>query len=101
MVAALGGHLDTVKLLVARGADVKAKDDEDMTGLLNAVKGNFGDVASALVEAGSNPDDPFVDDSGNERNLLLDAVMVENEKFAKLLIENDANVNYKVSSWED
>lgn len=38
MVAAQGGHLDMTKLLVEKGADVKAKDEEGFTPLLNAVK---------------------------------------------------------------
>lgn len=38
MVAAQGGHEDVVRLLVERGADVRAKDEEGFTPLLNAVK---------------------------------------------------------------
>lgn len=38
MVAAQGGHDEVVKLLVERGADVRAKDEEGFTPLLNAVK---------------------------------------------------------------
>lgn len=38
MVAAQGGHEDVVRLLVERGADVRAEDEEGFTPLLNAVK---------------------------------------------------------------
>lgn len=38
MVAAQGGHEAVVKLLVERGADVRSKDEEGFTPLLNAVK---------------------------------------------------------------
>ncbi|CAM9789033.1 unnamed protein product, partial [Sphacelaria rigidula] len=38
MVAAQGGHLEMVTLLTDNGADVKAKDEEGFTALLNAVK---------------------------------------------------------------
>lgn len=38
MVAAQGGHEAVVKLLVGKGADVRAKDEEGFTPLLNAVK---------------------------------------------------------------
>ncbi|CAM9886313.1 unnamed protein product, partial [Discosporangium mesarthrocarpum] len=62
MVAAQGGHLDTVQLLVGKGADVRAVDEDGVSALINAVKGNYGDVASFLVESGANPDDVFVDD---------------------------------------
>lgn len=38
MVAAQGGHVEVAKLLVERGADVRAKDEQLFTPLLNAVK---------------------------------------------------------------
>lgn len=38
MVAAQGGHEEVVRLLVGKGADVRAKDEEGYTPLLNAVK---------------------------------------------------------------
>lgn len=38
MVAAQGGHLEMVTLLMDKGADVAAKDEEGFTALLNAVK---------------------------------------------------------------
>ena len=38
MVAAQGGHEEVVRLLVERGADVRAKDEEDYTALISAVK---------------------------------------------------------------
>ena len=62
MVAAQGGHIGTVKLLVEAGAAVDVADDEGMTPLLNAIKGNFGDIALYLVQNGANPNDVFVDE---------------------------------------
>lgn len=62
MVAAQGGHIGTVKLLVEAGATVDVADDEGMTPLLNAIKGNFGDIALYLVEHGANPNDVFIDE---------------------------------------
>lgn len=38
MVAAQGGHEAVVRLLVEKGGDVRAKDEEGFTPLLNAVK---------------------------------------------------------------
>ena len=38
MVAAQGGHEDVLRLLLERGADVRAKDEEGFSALLNAVK---------------------------------------------------------------
>jgi len=67
-----------------------------------AVKGNYGEVASVLVEAGADPDTPYVDDDGDSHNLLMDAIIVENAEFALLLIEHGANLyhedDHKVST---
>jgi ankyrin repeat protein len=94
-VAAQGGHLAVVDYLIQVGADVSVKDDEERTPLVLAIKGNHGKVANSLVKAGANPNTPFVDEKGETHNLLFDAVMVENEEFAKLLIENGADLYHK------
>jgi len=94
-VAAEDGHLDCVNLLIAAGADVSVLDDEERTPLQLAVKGNYGEVASALVKAGADPDTPYVDDDGETHNLLMDSVIVENADFALLLIEHGADLYHK------
>lgn len=94
-VAAQGGHLKTVNLLLEGGAKVDVKDEQDRTALMLAVKGNYGEVASQLVKNGSNPNTKFVDAEGETHNLLMDALMVENIDFALLLVENGADLYYK------
>ncbi|KAL9181110.1 hypothetical protein ACHAXT_009915 [Thalassiosira profunda] len=94
-VAAEEGHLECVNLLVAAGADVTVVDEEERTPLLLAVKGNYGEVASALVKAGADPNTPYVDDEGASHNLLMDSIIVENADFALLLIEHGADPYYK------
>jgi uncharacterized protein len=94
MVAAQGGHIGTVTMLVEAGATVDMKDDENLTPLLHAVKGNYGKVAYYLVEHGANPNDVFVDEKNKSHNLLMDAVVVANSDFALLLIDKGANLNY-------
>jgi ankyrin repeat protein len=94
-VAAEEGHLECVNLLVAAGADVTVVDEEERTPLLLAVKGNYGEVASALVKAGADPNTPYVDEEGESHNLLMDSIIVENEDFALLLIENGADLYYR------
>lgn len=94
-VAAEEGHLECVNLLIAAGADVTVVDEEDRTPLLLAVKGNYGEVASALVKAGADPNTPYVDDEGESHNLLMDSIIVENAAFALLLIENGADLYYR------
>ena len=91
-VAAQGGHLDCINILVEAGADVAIEDDEDRTPLLLAVKGNYGDVAIALVKGGADPNTPYVDDEGASHNLLFDSLVVENNEFAALLIESGADI---------
>jgi serine/threonine-protein phosphatase 6 regulatory ankyrin repeat subunit B len=93
-VAAQGGHLATVEALVEAGANIGIQDEENRTSLLMAIKGNHGEVASALVRGGADPNTPYVDDEGKSHNLLFDAIMVENEDFAKLLIEKGADLSH-------
>lgn len=91
-VAAQGGHLDMVKLLIAEGIDVSVKDEDGRTALSLAVAGNHAECAKVLVEAGADPNTPYVDEDGETHNLLFDAIMVENEEFALLLIEKGADI---------
>ena len=93
-VAAMSGHLEMVKLLVDNGIDVSHKDDEGRIALTLAVANSHAEVAKALVAAGSDPNTPYVDDDGESHNLLFDAIMVENEEFALLLIEKGADIYY-------
>ena len=94
-VAALGGHLEVVKMLLEKGALPRVKDDEDQTPLLNAVSGNFGDVAFALVEGGADPNDVYVDEDQKAHNLLWDSIVVENTKFAALLVQKGADLSHR------
>ena len=94
-VAAEEGHLECVKLLIDAGADVTVLDDEERSPLLLAIKGNYGEVASALIKAGADPNTPYVDEEGESHNLLMDSIIVENADFALLLIEHGADLYYK------
>lgn len=94
IVAAQGGHIGTVKLLVEAKADVRVTDDEDMTPLLSAIKGNYAAVATYLVQNGADPNDVYIDEKSKKHNLLMDAVVVNNTEFALLLIEKGANASH-------
>ncbi|CBJ30921.1 conserved unknown protein [Ectocarpus siliculosus] len=84
---------DVMRALVEGGADVRAVDDQGLSALLNAVKGNFGDAASYLVEKGADANDVYVDEGGDRHSLLMDAIIVENVPFAELLVKHGADVN--------
>jgi ankyrin repeat protein len=94
-VAAQGGYLEMVNVLLEVGADVSHLDDAGRSPLVLAVQGNHGEVATALVAAGSDPNTPYVDDDGDIHYLLFDAIVVENEDFALLLIERGADIYRK------
>jgi ankyrin repeat protein len=94
-VAAQGGHLACVKVLLEAGADVSVKDDEDRDPMYLAVKGNHGEVVKVLVQAGSNPNMPFKDEDGAAHNLLMDSIIVENNDFSQTLIEKGADIYYQ------
>ena len=94
-VAAQGGHLEVVQYLIdVAKVDVNIADDAGRTPLTLAIKGNYDEVATTLVKAGANPNQAYVDDDGVSHNLLFDAIMIENEEFATLLVENGADLYY-------
>ena len=95
IVATQGGHLECVQALLDAGADATLVDAEGRTALTLAIKGNYGDVAIALIKAGADPNMPFTDEEGVEHNLLFDSIMVENEEFAKVLVEKGADLYHK------
>jgi hypothetical protein len=53
--AAQGGHLEICAELLARGADVNARNDEGATPLLLAVQGGFTDTVRLLLSRGADP----------------------------------------------
>jgi ankyrin repeat protein len=94
-VAAQGGHMDVVRYLIdVAKVDVTIVDDAGRTPLSMAIKGNYNEVAKVLVKAGGNPNLPYIDDKNVSHNLLFDAIMIENEDFATLLIEHGADLYY-------
>ena len=56
MLAAYHGHAETVDALVARGADVNARNDRDQSPVAGAIFKGEDDIVRALVAAGADLD---------------------------------------------
>ncbi|GAB3651492.1 ankyrin repeat domain-containing protein [Glycomyces tarimensis] len=56
MLAAYHGHADTVRALIAKGADVNKRNDRDQSPLAGAVFKDYGEVVTVLLGAGADPD---------------------------------------------
>jgi len=83
-VAASQGHIDVAKLLIARGADVKARGFDGRTPLHDAALGSNEKMVRLLLENGA---DPKAASSHGGPLFTLDV------RSARLLIENGADVN--------
>lgn len=82
---------DAAKAALSGGADANARNDKGAPVLFIAVQKRSADLAELLVEAGANPDAQYEDYIG--ATPLMMAVGVKDLQLAKLLLENDADVN--------
>lgn len=95
MLAAQGGFQPIVELLVENtSAEINVYDDEDMSPLIYAIKGNHYPTAIYLLKHGANGNDILRDEKNKEHNILLDAVVGSHLDLAIALVEDGkANVN--------
>lgn len=89
--AALYGHKDVVRLLLANGADVNAKDEDGLTPLHLASFGGSKDVAELLL---TNKADVDARDKLGQTPLHWAALFAQRD-VAQLLLANHADVNAK------
>ena len=107
MLATQNGHLHVAQAIAeaAERSGVIAsimghKDADGLSALAHAVKGKHLGVAQFLLQLeGVDPDDSYVDEAtGLEVNLLLRAVVEEDEAFAMQLIDKGCRVDVADSS---
>jgi hypothetical protein len=55
MAAASSGHMEVVKLLLVRGADVNQVNNFDQSAFSDAMYAGHGEIARLLLERGANP----------------------------------------------
>jgi len=85
--ASTNGNIDIVKLLIDAGADINAKDNDDITALLWACSGGYLEIVKLLLEAGA---DPNIQDNEGYTALMWVSTYLE---IAKLLILSGTNPN--------
>jgi ankyrin repeat protein len=89
MCAALAGDTEAVKVLVARGAGVNAKDAEGRTALMFAVINMHHETVKALLEGGADVNGR-ANDGGTA---LMLAASCGDAEIVRLLLSNGADVS--------
>lgn len=90
--AAMDGNFEKVKLLIEKGADVNAKNNNGQTALMYASREGDLEIAKYLVENGT---DINAKDSDWGYTALIYAAEYVNLEIVQFLIESVADVNIK------
>ena len=100
-VAAQSGFKNVIEAVLSDKSNsslVNTEDSEGRSPLVLAVRNNYGSTASLLLENGADPNVSYTSedegDSVTVHNLLMDALIVENEDFAQLLIAKGARLDF-------
>ena len=102
-IAVDNGHLDIVKLLLKKGANVNHKDNANMTCLHYAYRSGHYDVAEYLLEYGAkiNNKDCFTTYSGVSNCTRMVELFLENGANVQYMIKIDNNMNDDVKNYID
>jgi ankyrin repeat protein len=89
--AASDGDVETIKTLLAMGANIEQHDYEYDTPLAAAMHADHIDAMEALIEGGANVDGTCVEDY----TPLILAILDENDCMVEFLLTKGANIHYK------
>lgn len=92
MHASEAGVLDTVRTLIARGADVNARENEGRTPLMLASQEGHAGVVGLLI---NNEADVNAIEVVHNYTALMLAAMNDHALVVKMLLKHDANKNMK------
>lgn len=96
-IASQSGHLPVVKLLIEKGSDVNATDDDGSTALFSAAIRGDAPLALFLLEHGASPAALV---STKKQTPLHGAALSENEIILEALIDHGAEMNpVDVNGW--
>lgn len=94
MFAARSGDLESVKLLVAKGANVNDMDGWGVSAMTLAAHSGFADVVDFLLEMKANPNFMLAGFSP-----LHEAIMRRDEHMVKALLDHGANPSDQLRTW--
>src|SRR5579871_1966371 len=94
MFAARVGDLESAKLLVAAGANVKDEDAWGVSATVLAAHSGFTDLVLFLLDKGADPNA-----APNGFTALHEAVMRRDEKMVASLLDHGANANAPLLQW--
>ncbi|CDK30995.1 Ankyrin repeats containing protein [Candidatus Babela massiliensis] len=83
-------HYDIIKLLIDQGADINAKNDWNITPLIEAVESGNKDIVTLLLD-----NDADIDINSKRGTALMISAMKGYYDIFKLLIERNANSDYR------
>ncbi|THV43885.1 hypothetical protein BGAL_0834g00010 [Botrytis galanthina] len=94
--AVVGGHVNIIKLLLEKGAEIDCRNSSNETPLMVAIHKGYLDIVKLLLEKGARTD--YGENDG--ATPLTMAIRYRHEDIAKLLLEHGAKIHYRNSSNE-